>query len=448
MKHICWVLMGIFLMANTFAQESNTRRIQFEEFDLDNGLHVILHEDHSSPVVAISVLYHVGSKNEDPERTGFAHFFEHLMFEGSENIDRGQYFKIIQGSGGTLNAYTTFDRTLYYEVLPSNKLELGIWMEAERMLHAVIDSQGVETQRSVVKEERNQRYDNQPYGSVIEETVKRAFKVHPYRWTPIGSVQYIDMATIDEFREFYEIFYVPNNATLSIAGDLDVAQTKAWIEEYFGRIPKGDKEIPRPDVVEPPLGGEVRDTVFDNIQLPAVFQAYRFPAQGTDDFYAMSMLSTLMADGGSSRLNKSLVEDKQLAVAAQSIPLPTEDPGLWIALAIANVGVDVGELESAIESEFDAVKNELISDREFQKIRNQAESNFIQSNASMAGIAESLATYQVHYGDADLINTELERFMNVTKEDIQRVAKKYLVKENRVTLHYLPKSMQPGTEGK
>jgi len=448
MKLYRFVWVGLLLFSYAVAQEADTRRIDFIEYDLDNGLHVILHEDHSSPVVAVSVLYHVGSKNEDPERTGFAHFFEHLMFEGTENIDRGQYFKIVQGSGGTLNANTSFDRTYYYEVLPSNKLELGLWMEAERMLHAVIDSIGVETQRNVVKEERSQRYDNQPYGSVIEETMKRAFTKHPYNWTPIGSAQYIDQATLEEFMEFYEIFYVPNNATLSVAGDLDVEQTKEWIEKYFGRIPKGEREIPRPDIVEPPLEGEVRDTIYDNIQLPAIFQAYRIPEQGSEDYYALSMLSTLMAGGESSRLNKSLVDKQQLAVAAQTIPLPTEDPGLAIVLAIANVGVDLENLEAAMDEEITKVKNELISEREFQKIRNQMESNFVQSNASMAGIAESLANYSVYYGDANLINTEIDRFMRVTREDIQRVAQEYLVKDNRVVLHYLPKSMQPGNEGK
>jgi len=217
-------------------------------------------------------MYHVGSKNEDPERTGFAHFFEHLMFEGSENIPRGDFFKIVQGNGGTLNANTSFDRTFYFEVLPSNQLKLGLWLESERLLHLKIDSIGVETQRKVVKEERSQRYDNQPYGSLLEELFKRAYKVYPYSWTPIGSVQYIDQAKLDEFLDFYKTYYVPQNATLSIAGDIDIEQTKEWIDLYFSDIPKGTKEINRPTVVEPPMTEEIRDTVYDNIQLPAVFQ--------------------------------------------------------------------------------------------------------------------------------------------------------------------------------
>ena len=269
-------------------------KIEFTEFDLDNGLHVILHEDHSTPIVAITTTYHVGSKNEDPNRTGFAHFFEHLMFEGTENIPRGQIDKLILSSGGTLNANTSFDRTFFYMVLPSNQLKLGLWIESERMLHLKVDSVGVETQRKVVKEERKQRYDNQPYGSFFEQIFSHAYKVHPYRWVPIGSVQYIDKATIDEFREFYKTYYVPNNATLSIAGDIDEGDAKDLIEEYFAGIPHGTKKMNIPTEVEPPQEAEVRDTVYDNIQLPVVIEAYHIPAQGTKEYYAINMLTSLL----------------------------------------------------------------------------------------------------------------------------------------------------------
>src|SRR5690606_24505687 len=260
-------------------------KIEFVEYDLDNGLHVILHQDNTTPIVAVSIMYHVGSKNENPERTGFAHFFEHLLFEGSENIGRGEYFKTIQAAGGTLNANTSNDRTYYYEVLPSNQLELGLYMESERLLHAKIDSIGIETQREVVKEERRQRMDNTPYGSVVQETMKRAFTVHPYKWPIIGSMDHLNAATDEEFLEFYETFYVPNNAVLSIAGDLNIDETKALVEKYFAEIPKGTKEIPRPSVVEPKQTKEIRDVVYDNIQLPAVIQGFHIPAQGTKDFY-------------------------------------------------------------------------------------------------------------------------------------------------------------------
>jgi predicted Zn-dependent peptidase len=409
---------------------------------LDNGLHVILHQDNSTPIVAVSIMYHVGSKNEHPERTGFAHFFEHLMFEGSDNIPRGDFFKIVQGNGGTLNANTSFDRTFYFEVLPSNQLKLGLWLESERLLHLKIDSIGVETQRKVVKEERSQRYDNQPYGSLLEELFKRAYKVYPYSWTPIGSVQYIDQAKLDEFLDFYKTYYVPQNATLSIAGDIDIDQTKEWIDLYFSDIPKGTKEINRPTVVEPPMTEEIRDTVYDNIQLPAVIQSYRIPAQGTEDYYAINMLTTLLSGGQSSRIYKSLVDEKQLALQAASIPLALEGEGQFITFGLANAGVDPKDVEQAMDEEINKVKNELISDREFEKLRNQIESRFVQSNSTVRGIAESLANYYVYFGDANLINTELERYMDVTKEDIKRVANEYLNPNQRVVLYYLPKSQE------
>lgn len=423
--------------------QAQMNKIAFEEYELDNGLQVILHQDKSTPIVAVTVMYHVGSKNEKPDRTGFAHFFEHLLFEGSENIERGEFDKYVTNAGGTLNANTTWDRTFYYEILPSNQLEMGLWLESERMLHAKVDEKGIETQREVVKEERRQRVDNQPYGSLLEEIFSHAFHEHPYRWPVIGSMEHLEAATEEDYKSFYETYYVPNNAILSIAGDIDIAQAKKSIEKYFGGIPKGTKTINRPEAVEPPLGSEVRDTVYDNIQLPAVIQAYRTPAQNTDDFYAVSMLSTLLSGGESSRLYRALVDEQQKALAAANVPLPTEDPGLTVAFGIANVGVDVQALEDAMDAEIAKVQEELISEKEFQKLRNQVENNFVTSNSRVVGIAESLANYKMYFGDANLINTELDRYLAVTREDIREAARKYLSKKNRVSLHYLPKPTQP-----
>lgn len=430
----------IFAMATAIAQ---TNSIEFVEYTLPNGLHVILHEDHSTPIVAVSVMYHVGSKNENPERTGFAHFFEHLLFEGSENIARGEFDDYISKAGGNNNANTTQDRTFYYEVLPSNHLGTALWLESERMLHAKVEEKGIETQRQVVKEERRQRVENQPYGSIFEEIMARAYKVHPYRWTPIGSMAHLDAATESDYVNFYKEFYVPNNAVLSIAGDIDIAETKSLIAKYFSTIPKGKGEIYRPDVTEPALGGEVRDTVYDNIQLPAVIQAYRIPAQGTPDYYALSMLGTVLSQGESSRLNKSVVDEQQLAVATGNFPLGLEDPGVSIVFGIANMGVDPSSLEKAINDEVGKLQNELISEEEFEKMRNQIENNFISSNSTMVGIAESLANYHMYFGDAELINTEIDRYMKVTREDIRRVARQYYTPDNRVVLYYLSKNTQP-----
>jgi predicted Zn-dependent peptidase len=426
----------IFLISSAFAQG---HAIQYEKYTLPNGLKVILHEDHSAPVVAVTALYHVGSKNEDTARTGFAHFFEHLLFEGSENIKRGEFDKYVTNAGGVLNANTTQDRTFYYELLPSNQLELGLWLESERMMHAKIEQVGVNTQREVVKEEKRMRMDNRPYGSFLTEMLKRAYKVHPYRWAPIGSMDHLNAAKLEEFIEFYKTYYVPNNCVLSIAGDFNKAELKAKIEAYFGPIASGKKPINRPAVKEPALGAEVRDIIQDNIQLEGVFQAYRAPKQGGSEYYAFNVLSNILSGGESSRMNKSLVDGKQLAAAAQSVPFFNEDEGLLITLAIANMGVKAAVLEKNMDSVVNELKTGLVSEREFQKVKNQITTELVASNGTMAGIAESLANYEVYFGDANLINTELEKYNKVTREDVLAVAKKYLNKDNRVVLYYVPK---------
>lgn len=436
------VLLSICVAAS-FSLSAQWKKVDFQQFTLENGLHVILHEDHSAPITVVSVMYHVGSKNEKPDRTGFAHFFEHLLFEGSENISRGEYDSYVEGCGGALNANTSQDRTYYFEILPSNQLELGLWLESERMLHAKVESTGIETQRQVVKEERRLRIDNQPYGSVLEESMKRAFKDHPYRWPVIGSMEHLDAAQEADYKQFYADFYVPNNAVLSIAGDIDIAQAKSWINKYFASIPKGTKPVYRPNVTEKPLLKEVRDTIYDNIQLPAVIQTYRIPAQGTPDFYALTMLGQLLSQGQSSRLYKSLVDESQMAISVGNIPLPLEDPGIILSYGIANLNVDVLEVEKKIDAEVKKVQTELIGDQEFQKLKNQVESDFINSATSMTSIAESLANYHMYFGDANLINTEIDRYLSVTKADLQRVANKYLIPSNRVVLHYLPKPSKP-----
>ncbi|MBI5917475.1 MAG: insulinase family protein [Bacteroidetes bacterium] len=422
--------------------QAQMNKINFVEYDLPNGLHVILHEDHSTPIAVVSVLYHVGSKNEKPDRTGFAHFFEHLLFEGSENIARGKFDDYVQEAGGFNNANTTYDRTFYYELLPSNQMELGLWLESERMLQAKVEEVGIETQRQVVKEERRQRIDNQPYGTVLEESMKRAYRSHPYKWPVIGYMEHLDAAQEQDYKQFYADFYVPNNATLSIAGDINLEQAKSLISKYFGSIPK-KKEPYRPTVKEPELGGEVRDTIFDNVQLPAVIQTYRIPAQGTEDFYAVSMLAQLLSQGESSRLYKALVDEQQKALFVGNFPLSMEDPGVSVAFGICNGGVDPKDLEAGMDAEIERTQKELISEEEFQKLRNQVENDFVSTNSTVAGIAESLANYHTYFGSANLINTEIDRYLKVTKEDIQRVAKHYFNKNNRVVLYYLPKTANP-----
>lgn len=415
-------------------------QIKFEEYDMSNGMHVILHEDHSVPLVAVTVNYHVGSKNENPERTGFAHFFEHLMFEGSPNIKRGEFFKYISNAGGDNNAYTTQDQTFYFEVLPSNQLELGLWLESERMLQALVEDIGVNTQREVVKEEKRLRVDNQPYGRFISEIFVRAFKKHPYRWAPIGSMEHLNAAALSEFVDFYKTFYVPNNAVLTITGDIDIAKTKSLIDKYFKDIPAGTKTIPRPMAsIEPPLGAEVRDSVFDEfIQLPAVIYAYRIPSMTSPDYYALQMMSQVLSGGASSRMNKELVDNKQKALQAFSFSYALEDAGLFITASIVGAGVDVKEMDNLMQIEVDKMKNELITEAEFTKIRNQMESQSISANEGVQGVATNLSNAYMFHKNTNLVNTELENYLKVTRDDIKRVANQYLVKENRVVLFYLP----------
>ncbi len=429
-------------MAATTKAADTGDRIKFTEYDLPNGLHVILHQDNSTPLVAVTMMYHVGSKNEQPTRTGFAHFFEHLLFEGSDNIKRGEYMKIVKGNGGQLNANTSQDRTFYYEVMPANKLELGLYLESERLLHAKIDETGVNTQREVVKEEKRQRIDNQPYGTILTEVLKRAYTKHPYQWAPIGSLEHLNAATIDEFRQFYKDFYVPNNAILCVAGDISPDQAKQLVSKYFAEIPKGQKAVYRPTVKEPEQTKEVRDIVYDNITLPAVIQAYHMPAQGTPDYYALDVLQTLLAGGESSRFNKEIVDKQQKALATAAIPFANEDSGLFLTYAIANQGTKAEDLEASVNTEVDRVKKDLVTDTELVKVKNQIETNFVNQNARIFGVAENLANYKMYYGDANLVNTELDRYTKVTKEDLRRVANLYLKPENRVVLYYLPKAME------
>ncbi len=431
------LLGAAFLMGANLQAEA---KIKYTQYTMPNGLHVILHEDHSTPIVAVSVMYHVGSKNEHPERTGFAHFFEHLLFEGSENIKRGEFMKLVQSAGGQLNANTTQDRTFYYEVLPSNQLELALWMESERMLHAKIDEVGVETQRKVVKEEKKQRYDNTPYGQLINVIFENAYTTYPYKWSPIGKEQYIDKATLDEFMEFYKTFYVPNNAVMVIAGDIDPNKTKELINKYYAEIPKGTKAIPRPTVVEPQQKAEKRVKFYDNVQLPGVILAYHMPKQGEHDYYAIQLLTQLMSKGKSSRFEKEVVDKQEKAIQTAAFDLGNEEPGLAIMLGIANMGVTADELEKSLLDEVEKLKKDGITDEEYQKLQNQAESDFVEQNQKLLGVTNNLATYHTFQGNAELINTELDRYKKVTKEDIKRVANKYFTKENRLVVHYLPKS--------
>lgn len=417
---------------------SSAQKVEFEEFTLDNGLHVIMHQDNTAPIVATTVMYNVGAKDDDRERTGFAHFFEHLLFEGSENIERGEFMKIIPANGGTFNANTSQDRTYYYEIFPSNKLELGLWLESERMLHPVIDQVGVDTQNEVVKEEKRQRGD-QPYGQIIAEVSDNLFSVHPYKQDVIGSMDHLDSATLEEFNAYYEKNYGPNNAVLIVAGDIDLKTTKQLVKDYFNDV-KRKPEVVRNFKTETPITETIKDKAYDaNIQIPAIIAAYRLPGQASRDAYVLDMISSYLSGGKSAVLYKKLIDDQKQALAVQAVNIKQVDYNIFALFALPLGDVPLGTLLSEIDEEILKMQTELISERDFQKLQNQFENQFVSSNSSVAGIASSLATYYMLYGDVNLINSQLELYQSITREEIRDVAKKYLSPNQRVEIEYLPK---------
>ena len=417
---------------------ATSQEVTYEEYNLENDLHVILHQDNTAPIISISVLYHVGSKDEDPKRTGFAHFFEHLLFEGTENIEKGQWDKIVSSNGGSGNATTNEDRTYYYEIFPSNNLELGLWLESERMLHPVINQKGVDTQNEVVKEEKRLRVDNSPYGKFIENIKKNLFQSHPYKETVIGKMADLDAATLDEFKAFQKKFYSPNNAVLVIAGDFETENAKKLISDYFKDIPKG-AEITRSFPKENPITTEINAKAYDsNIQIPASMIAYRTPGLKNRDSQVLEMISTYLSDGPSSKLYKKMVDEEKQALQIGAIPVTLEDYGMYIVFALPVGETSLSTLNTSIETEVEKLRNGLISENDYQKLQNKFENEFVNSNSSIEGIAESLAEYYALYGDTSLINKEIEVYRSITREEIKEVANKYLKPNQRLVLEYLP----------
>ncbi|WP_396182586.1 M16 family metallopeptidase [Flavobacterium sp.] len=436
MKKSLMALSTLLMLGGTVSAQ----KVTFEEYTLNNGLHVILHQDNSAPVVITSVMYHVGAKDENPERTGFAHFFEHLLFEGTQNIGRGEWFKIVTGNGGTNNANTSDDRTYYYEIFPSNNLELGLWMESERLLHPVINQIGVDTQNEVVKEEKRLRVDNQPYGNLIAEVKRNMFTNHPYRWATIGSMDHLDAATLKEFQDFNKKFYIPNNAVLVVAGQFEPAQAKEWIQKYFGVIQKGTP-ITRTKAEETPITQTLKAKYEDpNIQIPMAVASYRTPSMKTRDARVLDMISTILSEGKSSRLYKKIVDEKKMALQVGAFNFSQEDYGLYILYGLPMGGFTPESLITEIDEEIVRLQTELISEKEFQKLQNIFESQYVDSNASVEGIAGNLATYYLLYGDVNLINSEIDIYRSITREEIRDIAKKYLNPNQRLLLDYAPKS--------
>ena len=431
------VLVALFLLGSSAA--ITAQQVAYEEYDLDNGLHVILHQDNGAPVVVTSVMYHVGSKDENTEKTGFAHFFEHLLFEGTENIQRGDFSKIVTANGGYNNANTTQDRTYYYELFPSNNLELGLWLESERLLHPVITQIGVDTQKEVVQEERRLSVDNAPYGQLIENMFKNMFVNHPYRWSVIGSLDHLASATLEDFQDFNKVYYIPNNAVLVVAGDFEMNEAKRLIEGYFGPIPKG-QDVVKKTYEESPIEGPIQTQFEDsNIQIPLILLGYRTPGQAEKDAYVLNMISSYLSDGESSVLQKKLVDEKRMALQIFALNYSLEDYGAYLLGGLPLGSNTMDGLVTEIDEEIEKLKTELISERDYQKLQNQFENSFVNSNSSVEGIANSLARNYMLYGKTDLINTEIDIYRSISIEDIREVARKYLNADQRVELKYIPK---------
>jgi predicted Zn-dependent peptidase len=438
-KHFSSKIFGIVLTMVLFTISSfASYDVKFTEETLDNGMHVIYSIDKSAPVVSTVVHYKVGSRDEDPERTGFAHFFEHLMFEGTKDIERAHIDKYVNEAGGNLNAHTSFDETVYKFTVPSNQIKLALWIESQRMRHLLVDNTGLETQRGVVKEEKKQRYDNSPYGTWFEKMMSYLFNGGSYAWTPIGQAQHIDFASLEEFKAFYNNFYQPNNATLVIAGDFNIDDAKQYVRDYFGHYPKG-KEPKRSEFTLKSLDQTYTEEVKDKMaQLPALFMGFRGPKMGEKDYYAMQYANQILATGESSRLYRRLVDQEQTAVQAVSNMMGLEKSGAIMFIGIPSVGTEPDVVQKQILEEVKKMINEGITDEEFEKARNILEASFVNGKKNTLEKAMSLARYHTYYGNADLINTEIEKYMDVKKEDVVNVVKKYLNTDNKVVLTYVP----------
>lgn len=407
--------------------------IDYETYQLDNGLRVILSVDKSVPVVAVNIWYHVGSAYEEEGRSGFAHLFEHMMFEGSENVGKAEHFQYVSRAGGNLNGSTTQDRTNYWEVLPANRLNLALWLEADRMRSLVITDEKFENQRHAVKEERRMRIDNQPYGAAFLTSDTLSYDFKPYKHTVIGRMVDLDAAKTEDVQKFFDLYYSPNNAVLTIVGDIDKKDTKKLIDTYFGDIPRG-KEVH-------PIWkggnydkGERHQTIEDkNANVPAIFIAYTVPQHKSEDMPALQLLAKILTDGESSRLHQRLVKQEEVAVGVFGGADGRMGPSLIRLIAASNVGVPIERCEELIDEEVERVKTG-IDEAELEKAKVQFKTDFILGRETVMEKAEALQHYAYFHDNLDEINVDIDNYMSVTVDDIIRVANKYLTRENRTVV--------------
>jgi len=426
------------------AAEGTSRNgyVHFTNFTLGNGLKVILSRDNSIPSIAINVCYHVGSKDEDTNKRGFAHLFEHLMFEGSPNLKPGEYDRICTSAGGENNAYTNEDKTNYFILLPSHQLELGLWLESDRMLDFALTKKSFNTQKSVVSEEKNQVFDNRPYGTVSLEFMPKLFHSSGYAWDTIGDMNDLKAAKLEDAHEFYNKFYVPSNAVVTIVGDIDIDKTKILTEKYFGTINR-TSSIQRKPFEEKPLAQETRKTILDNVQIPGVFWAYRTPKENSKEFFSLDMLCDILSSGESSRLYKRLIYEKQLASEAGCYIDPKEFTSIVYFYAILMPGIEISTVEDEIESIIAEISEGKIEESELQKVKNKVETRNAYRKQTLLARADLLSHFGLMYNNPDLINTNVQNYFKVTLNSITETTRKYLVKNNRVVLHYIPQNGIP-----
>lgn len=447
MGSLAGLCLAVLVTAGVNAQTAQPKpiRITFKEFKLKNGLRVILAEDHAAPTYSICVTYNVGSRDERPGRTGFAHLFEHMMFQGSENVGKGEHFILIENNGGGMNGTTNADRTNYFETLPANQLELGLFLEADRMRSLVINQANLDNQRHAVQEERRLRVDNQPYGKTFEAILETAYDNFAYKHSTIGSMEDLNAATLEDVAQFFKTYYAPNNAVLTLVGDFKTEEALAKVRKYFEGIPS--QPPPRePDMAEPEQKGERRRKLEDAFaRTPRLDIVYKIPPGNTPDWYAMDVLGDVLSGGQSSRLYQKLVKERQVAVAVFGGAQERRGPSLWSVTVMARPGRDLGEIEKLVYEEIERAKNEPVADWELEKVRMQLRRQRAQALRSTLFRSILLGQYAVYYNDPGLVNTIEERINRVTKGDLQRVAQTYLKETNRTVVITVPKAAAAAT---
>jgi zinc protease len=438
-------LIGLLALDPTARAATRPTRLDYTMTTLPNGMKVVFLEDHSTPIVHTEVWYHVGSKNEKPGRTGFAHLFEHMMFKGSKNVEPEGHPSWISSIGGQSNAYTTEDATVFWQTTPAQYLPLVLWLEADRLASLRINEDVFKKEREVVKEERRMRIDNQPYGRLNELIYNQAFTVHPYKHPTIGSMVDLEAASVDDVRDFFHTYYVPSNATVVIVGDFETKEAQELVNRYLARVPKSDRPVPRDIPREPPQTKERRLTLEENWPLPAVVVAHHITFDGDPDSYPLHIASKVLSDGQSSRIYRKLVYEKQLALAAFGGGNIIEDPNLFYAVAIVQPGHTPEETIDALIAELDRLRNEPISPGELQQAKNQFARDYMFGRESNKDKASQLGHAAVIHNDIKTADGEFDIFMNITQADVQRVAQKYFTPENRLVMTIMPRAAASGS---